>query len=117
MSARAQGERSGRIAMTKQEKRRLVKEIAAIAEKAYRRGFQHGHYTALHNSHERVPTDAEVYKWRFATHSKTNAVCPPGTSGAGRRDDIYERLDMELESHDSPIRHLLYETDLPKKSI
>ena len=72
------------------ERRRLLKQIASITEKAYRRGFQHGHGAASGEMNAEAPSAADVAHWRFAKHSKTHSVCPPGTAYAGKRGDLLE---------------------------
>lgn len=82
--------------MTKREKKQLLKEIAQVAEKAFRRGFQQGHLAAQGKIGDSTPTDEQVYRWRFAKHSKTHSVCPPGTPYAGERNALLDRLQWEL---------------------
>lgn len=86
--------------MNAREEQRLLKQIASITEKAYRRGFQHGHGAALGKMNAEAPSEADVAKWRIAEHSKTHSVCPPGTAYAGKKDNLLERLNWELEDQD-----------------
>ncbi|HET7272659.1 MAG TPA: hypothetical protein VFI90_16425 [Rubrobacter sp.] len=99
--------------MNKRDKQQLLKQVASIAEKAYRRGFQHGHLAASGQMGTTAPSEREVTHWRFAKHSKTHSVCPPGTVYVGKRDKLLDRLEWELEDQDM-IRELLTE---PKPSV
>jgi hypothetical protein len=94
--------------VNEQDKQQLLKEIATIAESAYRRGFQHGHLAASGEMGGKAPNDREVANWRFAKHSKEASVCPPGTTYAGKRDDLLDRLEWELDDQNM-IRELLGE--------
>jgi hypothetical protein len=96
------------LLVNEQDKQQLLKEIATIAESAYRRGFQHGHLAASGEMGGKAPNDREVAGWRFAKHSKEASVCPPGTTYAGKRDDLLDRLEWELDDQDM-IRELLGE--------
>ena len=86
--------------MNKGDKQQLLKQIASIAEKANRRGFQHGHLAALGEMGTTAPNEREVSRWRFAKHSKTHSVCPPGTAHAGNRHKLLDRLEWELDDQD-----------------
>jgi replicative DNA helicase len=92
--------------MSKSE-RRLLKQIALIAEKAYRRGFQQGHLAATGGLGADAPTAAQVYRWRFAHHRKTHAVCPPGSRYAGQKDGLIERLGYETDDGHDLIQDLI----------
>ena len=86
--------------MNQSEKQRLLKQIATIAERAYRRGFQHGYLAASGEMGVEAPNDEQVHNWRFAQHSKQYSVCPPGTNYAYRKDKLLDRLEWELENED-----------------
>ena len=94
--------------MNKQDKQQLLIQVATIAEKAYRRGFQHGHLAASGEMGEIAPNDREVADWRFAKHSKKYSICSPGTTYAGKRDELLDRFEWELDDQDM-IRELLEE--------
>lgn len=95
--------------MTDEEKRRLLKEIASVAEDAYRRGFQHGFCTASGKYDAVIPTEDDVEAWRLAANRRMHAVGPPGTPWAGMKSSKIERLDMESETEYSTIQKLLLE--------
>ena len=94
--------------MNKRDKKQLLTQVAAITERAYRRGFQHGHLAASGEMGATAPDDTEVYRWRFATDNKKYSVCPPGTTYAGKRDNLLDRLEWELDDQDM-IRELFRE--------
>jgi hypothetical protein len=94
--------------VTKREKKRLVKEIAQIAEKAYRRGFQQGVYAGGGHLATPAPDRTKVTDWRYAANVKKASVCPPGTHCAGKRFALLDRLEIELDGRDL-IRQLLTE--------
>jgi hypothetical protein len=99
--------------MTKKEKIRLVKQIASMAERAYRRGFQHGGRAGLsekdeyrfrfdfrsvedsrNNFYSRSSRPPEWGQWRYVLKSGCSAV---------------ERLETEIpynEAHDELLKLL-----------
>ena len=94
--------------MNQRDKKQLLTQVADITEKACRRGFQHGHLAAPGEMGTTAPDDTEVYRWSFATESKKYSVCPPGTTNAGKRDNLLDRLEWELDDQDM-IRELFKE--------
>jgi hypothetical protein len=96
------------VSMTKQEKKRLLKQIAGITEKAYRRGFQHGHLAALGKLGAPAPTEGAIANWRFAKNSATHSVSPPGA--VKHRDSLIDRLSYETRGFDL-ISNLIHEVE------
>lgn len=48
--------------MTERQRQQLLREIARVAEAAYRRGFQQGHDTATRGE----PLEVDLHAWRFS---------------------------------------------------
>ena len=92
--------------MNSPDLKRLVVQIARIAEKGYRRGFQHGYLASRGELGAPAPSPDEVADWRFADHAATHAVGAPGTVWAGRRGKLIHRLSCEADDLDL-IRGLL----------
>ena len=88
------------------EMKKLILEIARIAEKGYRRGFQHGYLASRGELGAPAPSPDEVADWRFADHATTHAVGALGTVWAGRRGKLIHRLSCEADDLDL-IRGLL----------
>jgi len=80
------------------QRQRLVRHIARIAERAYRRGFQQGHDVARRG--DRLVVD--LYRWRF-TQSADQATSPTGD----RVTTAVERIDIEEPSLDVLLDELL----------
>lgn len=76
-------------------RKRLLREIAQAAEEAFRRGFQQGFLTARGRMGGPVPTEDDVYYWRFAGDTGRHAVGPPGTINAGLKCDLLDRLHVQ----------------------
>lgn len=72
--------------MTTKERRQLLREIAQIAEAAYRRGFQQGHDVCRRGDRLVVDLDA----WRFGI-TLDRAPSPTG----GRPTTALERLGIQ----------------------
>jgi hypothetical protein len=96
--------------MTRREKKELLRQIAQLVEKAYRRGYQQGFCAASGELGGDAPTGEEVRRWRFAAHAGAHAVCPPGSRDAGRRERLLSRLECELGGMEL-IRQLLWESE------
>jgi len=88
--------------MTKKQKMRLVKQIASAAERAYRRGFQHGVHSGA--------SERDAYMFRYEEISAkergagliTQSIPAPWKSGRGCWEcSAVERLKMEVEWLDS----------------
>lgn len=84
--------------MNTKQQERLIRHIARIAERAYRRGFQHGHDDARRG--DRLVVD--LYRWRF-TQSADQAISPTGD----RAITAVERLDIEEPALDVLLDELL----------
>ena len=76
--------------LTREEQLLLFQEIACIAEGAYRRGFQQGHYTADLSSPFRSPTQSELHRWRYDIPLEL-AAPPPGH--VTNEEEVYADLD------------------------
>lgn len=77
------------------ELKALLDDIAQIAERAYRRGFQHG-FSARLGAIKATPD--QVANWRLARPDVPryeNAVGAPGTACAGEKWDLLSQLEKE----------------------
>jgi hypothetical protein len=88
--------------MTRAQKKAMLTAIARIAERAYRRGFQHGTCAARGELGAPAPTPMRVVRWRFSKIGRT-AISPPGSDHF--RTSLLDRLAMELP-HGDPIQDL-----------
>lgn len=81
--------------MNKGSKRELLIDIAVLAEKAYRRGVQHGLRFA--NEFSLKDSDEVVTTWRFNRTLHTDLTLPVGDEvDYGLGIGIFERMDIEL---------------------
>jgi hypothetical protein len=88
--------------LTPEELKGLLGDIAQIAERAYRRGFQHGFRMA---QGEPKATADEVVNWRFERPADeqrgipgyTKATGAPGTTCAGEERDLLDQLAKEVQ--------------------
>ena len=98
----------------KRETRKLLKQAAEQAEKAFRRGFHHG-VIAGNGSTGNVPTEAQVSDWRYRTPiNKT--ISPPWR---GAEDCTKAHLlkiagssinkHLQNEGAESPLSDITYE--------
>jgi len=87
--------------------RQLAEEIAALAEKAFRRGFQHGYQAARGEMGAKPPSQEEVFDWRFSQDARVASPAPPGTQFAGRGEGSLERLKMRVGGDDFPALQVL----------
>lgn len=85
--------------MTKRRMKRLLKLLAELHEKAYRRGFQHGHLAGLGlHSFGPTPTERQVAEWRGRGYGDTE---PPPHGGHHKRkkphagDSVIGRMTCE----------------------
>lgn len=100
--------------MNDKEKKKLLKEIARIAERSYRRGFQHGFLVAYADGGSEKAegimaidgqkiSPKQIEDWRFNKNREKYSVCPPGTKFSGKKDEILERLKIEMNDIDCPL--------------
>lgn len=74
--------------MTKRQAARLLKLLGELHEKAYRRGFQHGHLAGLDlYSFGPPPTEQQVAEWRARGYSDTEP--PPDGASRNRKRPGY----------------------------
>ena len=83
---------SVQAAATRRQAKVLLRQIASLHEKAYRRGFQHGH---LSGTGPEPPTVHEVADWRHCGYGR--AVPAPGQPYHSSADSL-GRLLGEIDS-------------------
>lgn len=90
--------------ITKRQAKKLLKLLAALHEKAYRRGFQHGHLAGLGlYSFGPTPTEQQVAEWRFRGYD--DAEPPPHGGHHKRKKEPFgntnvDRMLIEVSSDD-----------------
>lgn len=88
--------------MTKTQAKRLLKLLGELHEKAYRRGFQHGHCAGLGlPPFGPPPTETQVAQWRSRGYGDTEPP-PDGLSDTRRKPrwgsaTVVERMMCEAE--------------------
>lgn len=85
---------------TKPLSNRLLKDLMQVSERAYRRGFQHGHLAQQGKRNaEYIPTASAVKAWRDSPDWREASLIPPGAKYAEWPEGIVYRLYLEAK-HD-----------------
>jgi hypothetical protein len=87
---------------------RLLKDLMQVSERAYRRGFQHGHLAQQGKMNaESVPTVSAVKTWRDSSDWRDTSLNPPGTKYSGSREGNVYRLHLETKDKNVAIQTLI----------